>query len=165
MEISDLAQSFQSIVGGLQTLTSLTRKAEQQGLNDEFTKEFNSAVINMQSAVMDAQSMTLESQGEQSRLLARIAGLEEKVKQSDEWIEEKMRYELVSLGDRLVYGVREYSRKENEAGALLVPNLLRKWLEVYLTALRALRSREMPDVRPHLVEGKPPWTQITRCLH
>ena len=115
MEVGDLAQSFQSIIGGLQTLTSLSRKAEQQGLSDEFTKELNAAVINMQSAVMDAQSMTLEAQGEQSRLIGRLAELEEEVRRSNEWAEEKLRYELISLDYRLAYGVREDSRRENEA--------------------------------------------------
>ena len=146
MEIGDLAQSFQSIIGGLQTLTSLTRKAEQQGLSDEFTKELNSAVINMQSAVMDAQSMTLEAQGEQSRLIARVVELEEELKQKVNWEGEKARYELTTWGGNHVYQLREDLKQDSEPTHFLCPTCYENGVKSILQAFNW-------DNRPH-----------TRCL-
>ena len=114
MDIVEFTQSFQAVLGGLQALTSLTNKAKQHGASDEFTRDLNTAVINMQGAVMDAQSMTLEAQGEQSRLVARITELEKEVKRADDWDKEKLRYELIYLGRRVVYGLCEGSRQEGE---------------------------------------------------
>ena len=39
MEMGDLTQSFQTILTGLQALSSLTKKAKQQGVNEEFTRD------------------------------------------------------------------------------------------------------------------------------
>ena len=63
---------------------------------------------------MDAQALTLEAQGEQSRLLARITELEKEVKRADDWVKERQRYELIHLEDRVVYGLREKSKQEDE---------------------------------------------------
>ena len=114
MELVEFTQSFQAVIGGLKVLTSLTDKAKQHGATDEFTRELNTAIINMQSAVMDAQAMTLEAQGEQSRLLTRITELEKEFKRADDWDKERQRYGLIHLGHRVVYGLREEPRQEEE---------------------------------------------------
>ena len=121
MEMSEYAESFRSILGGLQALTSLTKNAKQHGASEEFTRELNVAVINMQGAVMDAQSMTLEAQGEQARLLARIKEVEGEAKRTEHWEKDKARYELTDRGGPKVYMLRKDSRQEDEPTHFLCP--------------------------------------------
>ena len=121
MEMPEYAESFRSMLGGLQALASLTKTAEQHGASEEFTRELNSAVINMQGAVLDAQSMTLEAQGEQARLLARVKELEEETKRIEYWEKDKARYELTDRVGNKVYQLREGSRQEGEPVHFLCP--------------------------------------------
>ena len=113
MDIVEFTQSFQAVLGGLQALTSLTNKAKQHGASDEFTRDLNTAVINMQGAVLDAQSMTLEAQNAQSRLLSEINKLKDQVKRADDWAKEKARYELIKRDNSQVYKLREGSREDD----------------------------------------------------
>ena len=121
MEMSEYTESLQSILGVLQALRSLTKTAEQHGASEEFTRELNAVVINMQSAVMDAQSMTLEAQGEQGRLLARVKELEGEAKRTELWEKDKARYELTDRGGDKIYQLRKDSRHENEPTHFLCP--------------------------------------------
>ena len=121
MELVEFTQSFQAVIGGLKVLTSLTDKAKQNGATDEFTRELNTAIINMQSAVMDAQAMTLEAQSEQSRLISELTELREQAKRINDWVNERARYELIPRNSNQVYKLREDSRKEGEHMHYLCP--------------------------------------------
>lgn len=134
MEMSEYVESFRPMLGVLQALTSLTKTAEQHGASEEFTRDLNSAVINMQGAVMDAQSMTLEAQGEQARLLALVKKLEEEARHIEHWEKDRIRYELTDRYGYKVYRLSEDSRQENEPIHFLCPTCYENGVKSILQA-------------------------------
>ena len=121
MDMPEYTEIFRSILGGLQTLNSLTKDAKQHGASEQFTRELNTAVINMQGAVMDAQSMALEAQGEQAQLLTRVKELEEETRRNEHWEKDKARYELTDRDGHKVYRLRKDSRRDDEPTHFLCP--------------------------------------------
>ena len=55
---------------------SLLQKAPTEGASEEFTRQLNDAVINMQQAVIDAQEMVLAGQATEAKLRSRVQELE-----------------------------------------------------------------------------------------
>ena len=144
MEMPEYTESFRSMLGGLQALTSLTKNAKQHGASEEFTSELNAAVINMQGSVMDAQSMTLEAQGEQARLLARIKELEGEANRTELWEKDKARYELTDRGGPKIYQLREDSRQEDEPTHFLCPTCYESDVK---SILQVCNITDRPDAR------------------
>ena len=116
--LGDLTQSFQAIVSIAQKLKALGGRAKQDGASEEFTRELNGTVIEMQDTVMAAQAVALDAQAERGRLASRVAHLEEEAVRSKDWVEEKARYALAytgaDLNSTLAYKLRDEARRDGE---------------------------------------------------
>ena len=95
---------------------SLLEKAPTEGASEEFTRQLNDAVINMQQAVIDAQEMVLAGQATEAKLRFRVQELERQVKGAEKWVKEASRYKLVDLrGNKgMAYALREELSTEDE---------------------------------------------------
>lgn len=70
--------------------------------------EVQAKVIELQSAILSAQSSALEANTEQAAMLQRIHDLEKEVAQVKAWETEKQRYQMVSpYGGMTVYAVKK----------------------------------------------------------
>ena len=103
---------------------SLLEKAPQEGASEDFTRQLNEAVINMQQAVIDAQEMVLASQATETRLRSRLQELEQHNAGAEKWAQEISRYELVNLGQNRVmaYALRKEFMSEDQAEHYLCTN-------------------------------------------
>lgn len=88
---------------------SLLEKAPQEGASEEFTRQLNSAIIQMQQAVIDAQDMVLASQATEANLRTRIQDLEKRTARTEEWSKTISRYQLADLGGNkgMAFALRE----------------------------------------------------------
>jgi len=78
--------------------------------------EVQGKVIDLQSAILSAQSDALAAQSEQSSMIQRVRDLEEEIARIKAWEEEKKRYQMVNPWQGatfLVYALKE-SRKGTE---------------------------------------------------
>ena len=123
--LGDLIQSIQAIGGIAQNLKALGGRAKQNGASEEFTRDLNGAIIEMQETIMAAQAVALEAQAAQGRLGSRIAQLEEEAVRSKDWAEEKARYVLASTsnqGATFAYKLRDEARRDDEPTHFICPN-------------------------------------------
>ena len=121
--LGDLSQSIHAITSAVQTVFTLGRGAKGHGASDEFTSELNSAIIEMQNTVMDAQRVAIEGQAIEGQLNSRIAELERELKQINDWAEEKTRYKLVDMGYHFTaYTLREDLIQKSEPTQYLCVN-------------------------------------------
>ena len=97
--LGDLPQSLQAITSIVEKFSALVGRAKQDGASEEFTRDLNGAIIEMQGTIIAAQAVALEAQAEQGRLASRIAQLEEATVRSRVWEEEKALYVLASTFD------------------------------------------------------------------
>ena len=88
---------------------SLLEKAPQEGASEEFTRQLNNAIIQMQQAVIDAQDMVLASQATETRLRSHIQDLEKHAARTQEWPKVISRYQLVDLrgNNGMTFALRE----------------------------------------------------------
>ena len=95
---------------------SLLERAPQQGASEEFTRQLNHAVIQMQQAVIDAQEMVLAGQVAEAKLRSRLQDLEQQTARAEIWSKEISRYRLVDLGgnEGIAYALREEYLVEDE---------------------------------------------------
>ncbi len=116
-------EEFDSVKSGITAIRqiiplfrSLLEKAPQQGASEEFTRQLNDAIIQMQQAVIDAQEMVLAGQAEEAKLRSRLQNLEQQAERSEKWSSEMMRYKLVNLGEYrgMAYTLREEFKREDE---------------------------------------------------
>lgn len=111
MEESDTIKSGLSAIRQVIPLfRSLIERAPQQGASEEFTRQLNEAVIEMQQAVIDAQEMVLAGQSAEAKLRSRLQDLERRSERAEEWSKEIARYRLVDLGESM--GMAYALRKE-----------------------------------------------------
>ena len=110
-DISALEQ-IRVVAGLAKTLVSLGREAKSKGLDETHAERLNNAIIDMQAAVLDAQSDALAAQQVQSSQTSRIAELEQTIATFEDWEAEEARYKLVnaaSLGGVFIHMLREES--------------------------------------------------------
>ena len=124
-------EESEAINSGLSTIRqiiplfrSLLERAPQQGASEEFTRQFNDAVITMQQAVIDAQEMVLASQAREAELRTRIADLEYQTTRAEKWADEISRYRLENLPGNggTAYVLREEFISDDEAEHYLCTN-------------------------------------------
>ena len=103
---------------------SLLEKAPQEGASEEFTRQLNEAIINMQQAVIDAQEMVLVGQATETRLRSRLRELEQQNARAEKWAEEMSRYKLVNLGRNrgMAYALRQEFMSEDQPEYYLCAN-------------------------------------------
>ncbi len=125
-----------SIIGG--TLSALNTALEIAkslvGLRD--TAVIREKVIELQSAIIAAQSSALSSQAEQSVLLSRIGELEKEIAQVKVWESEKQNYELRELKP----GSFVYSAKDQVEGTRPAHHIC---ANCYNNAFKSILQREM----------------------
>ena len=125
MEESDAINSGLSTMSQIIPLfRSLLERAPQQGASEEFTRQLNDAVIEMQQAVIDAQELALTSQAAESKLRSRLQDLEQQIARTEMWAKDLSRYKLVDLGGNkgMAYALRKEFISENEAMHYLCTN-------------------------------------------
>ena len=99
MEESDTFNSGLSTIRQIIPLfRSLLERAPQQGASEEFTRQLNDAVIQMQQAVIDTQEMVLAGQVAEAKLRSRLENVEQQIARTETWSQELSRYKLVDLG-------------------------------------------------------------------
>ena len=113
-EMTNLGDTLQAVVSGLQMLRPLIGGGGQQESGSESNQDLKNVFIDLQDAVLSVQSIALESQNERSRLLSRIADLEKQIKSDNDWAKDKDRYKLVSWGSAHVYALRKEVQQEGE---------------------------------------------------
>ena len=103
---------------------SLLERAPQQGASEEFTRQFNEAVITMQQAVIDAQDMVLASQTREARLRTRMEELDQRTDREEKLSKRISRYRLVKLrgSGRMAYVLREEFVSEDKPEHYLCTN-------------------------------------------
>ena len=121
--LGDLSQSVHAVTCAVQTIFTLGHKAKGQGASDEFTSELNSAIVEMQNTVMDAQRVAIEAQAREGHLNSRIVQLELELARINDWTDEKTRYRLVEFRSRFTaYTLREDLVQEGEPTQYLCVN-------------------------------------------
>ncbi len=123
--LGDLPQSLQAITSIVEKFSALVGRAKQDGASEEFTRDLNGAIIEMQGTIIAAQAVALEAQAEQGRLASRIAQLEEATVRSRVWEEEKALYVLASTfdwGTPIAYQLRDEARRDGEPEHFICPN-------------------------------------------
>ena len=125
MEESDTFNSGLSTIRQIIPLfRSLLERAPQQGASEEFTRQLNDAVIQMQQAVIDAQEMVLAGQVAEAKLRSRLEDVEQQIARAETWSQELSRYKLVDLGKNrgMAYALREEFPGEDEPMHYLCTN-------------------------------------------
>ena len=102
-------------IGIARELVSLGREAKSKGLEAAHAERLNNAIIDMQAAVLEAQSDAITSQQAHSRQNARIAEIEQAVSNFQDWETEKARYALVNTGTGNYDGVFVYLLRSESA--------------------------------------------------
>jgi hypothetical protein len=97
------------VLSSLKTAADMAKVVKD--INDETKRR--SAVIDLQSAIMNAQSNAIAAQVEQHALLKQIATLEAKIASFDSWNSGLDRYKLTDFGD----GTFAYEMKPESANA------------------------------------------------
>ena len=97
-ELGDISAGLTTIKQVIPLFRTLIKKAPQQGASEEFTRQLNDAVIEMQQAVIDAQVMVLASHAEEAKLRSRLQDLEQQAARAKIRLNEMSRYRLVDLG-------------------------------------------------------------------
>lgn len=96
--------SIQSAIGSLQVAGNMAKALI--GLQN--AAAIKAKTIELQEAILSAQSGALNAMSEQSALLDRIRDLEEEVACMKTWNAEKQRYQLTNIGaGQLVYALKE----------------------------------------------------------
>ena len=115
-ELGDISAGLTTFKQVIPLFRTLIKKAPQQGASEEFTRQLNDAVIEMQQAVIDAQVMVLASHAEEAKLRSRLQELERQTTSAEIWSKEISRYKLTDLGviKGIVYALREEYLIENE---------------------------------------------------
>ena len=62
--LGDLPQSLQAIVSIVEKFSALVGRAKQDGASEEFTRDLNGAIIEMQGTIIAAQAVALEAQAD-----------------------------------------------------------------------------------------------------
>lgn len=125
MEESDTINSGLSTIRQIIPLfRSLLERAPQQGASEEFTRQLNDAIIQMQQAVIDAQEMALASQAAEAKLRSRLQDLEQRTARIEGWSKDISRYRLVDLGGNrgMAYALREEFLSEDKPMHYLCTN-------------------------------------------
>ncbi len=100
---------IQGAITGLKTAGDIAKSfLELKSISD-----IQGKVIELQSAILSAQSSALAAQGEQSLMVQRIRDLEEEVADAKAWKETEQRYQLDEIGK----GFFAFSLKEESKGA------------------------------------------------
>lgn len=98
--------AIQGAISGLKTAADLAKGLIQL----KSTADMQVQVIELQSAILAAQSNALAAQADQFTMIQRIRELEEEIARIKAWEEEKKRYQLVNPWQgaaSLVYAVKE----------------------------------------------------------
>jgi hypothetical protein len=101
--------SIQQAISSIQTVGKLAKSLV--GIHDASLVQ--AKTIELNEAILGAQSSALSAQSEQFGLLERIGNLEKKIAQMEAWEAEKQRYELTEL----TAGTFAYSLKSDTAAA------------------------------------------------
>ena len=123
-ELGDINTGLSTIRQIIPLFRSLLERAPQEGASEEFTRQLNEAVINMQQAVIDAQEMVLTGQATEAKLRSRLQGLEQQAERAEMWSKEISRYKLVDLGGNkgMAYALREEFSADDEPMHYLCTN-------------------------------------------
>ena len=115
-DITPIVQGLTTIGNMVSTFRRLAGDAQKEGASNKFASELNTAIINMQNAVMEANDTALTAQAREAQLTQRISELEQEIMHRKDWDEEKKRYELVNLGmfGGMAYQVRKDTVREGE---------------------------------------------------
>lgn len=113
---------------------------------------FQSKVIDLQRAILEAQASAFAAQSERSDLLDQMAALKAEIQRLLDWETERARYALSEVGSPgagsvLVYAVRE-DRKGDEPFHQLCANCFEQGRKSIIQATQELRARRRVHVCP-----------------
>ena len=111
--VHDLAQSIGTAASALSSVLSISQRARQSGASEDYSRELNDAIIEMQELLIQTQNSALQMQARNSTLVVRVSKLESEVANKQNWEAETTKYVLKDI-DRgfMAYSLREEFQNE-----------------------------------------------------
>ena len=129
-------QAFQAITGSLRSAGEIAKAL----ISLKVAADVQAKIIELNGAILAAQSDALSAQATQMELLGRIGELEGKLKGVEDWDAEKQRYSMVNANNVSVYVLKKSAMQSGEVPHAACPNCYQRKQKAILQPL--MRSQD-----------------------